>query len=103
MTVGIDLEIREWLGRYLNRDISLHDFQAWFVPVLWNIEQTHNAKAIELAGEVELRLAEYTNDHWTEDELRSKLQPLVSLYETEYIPPAQQADTTYSFHSCLHI
>lgn len=103
MTGGIDLEIRERLGRYLNRDISLHDFQTWFVPVLWNIEQTHNIKAIELAGEVELRLAEYTNDHWTEDELRSKLQPLVSLYETEYIPPAQRTDTTYSFHSCLHI
>jgi hypothetical protein len=103
MTGGIDLEIRERLWRYLNRDISLHDLQAWFVPVLWDIEQTHNPKAIELAGEVELRLAEYTNDDWTEDELRSELQPLVSLYETEYIPPAQQADTTYSFHSCLRI
>jgi len=99
MTGGIDLEIRERLGQYLDRKISLHDFQAWFVPVLWNIEQTHNAKAIELAGEVELQLAEYTNDDWTEDELRSELQPLVSLYGTEYIPPAQRANTTYSFHA----
>jgi hypothetical protein len=103
MTAPIDLEIRDWLGRYLNGDISLHEFEDWFVPVSWRIEQTHNAKAIELAGEVELRLAEYTNDDVTEDELRSELQPLVSLYETEYIPPAQRTDTTYSFHSCLHI
>jgi len=103
MTNAIDLEIRNWLARSLNGDISLHDFEDWFVPVSWDIEQTHNSRANELAGEVELRLAEYTNDDWTEDELRSELQPLVGLYETEYIPPAQQADTTYSFHSCLRI
>jgi hypothetical protein len=102
MTSGIDLEIRDRLARYLNGDISLHDFEEWFVPVSWSVEQTHSAKAIELAAEVELRLAEFSNDHWTEAELRSKLQPLVSMYETEYIPPAQQADTTYSFRSSLH-
>jgi len=78
MISGIDLEIRDWLARYLNGDISLHEFEEWFVPVAWSIEQSRNADAIELAGEVELRLAEFSNGHWTEDDLRSKLEPCVS-------------------------
>jgi hypothetical protein len=102
MTGGIDLEIRERLGRYLSRDISLHDFQSWFVPVLWNIEQTQNAEAIELAGEIELRLAEFSNGDWTEAELRSKLEPLVSMYRTELIPLPQRPDA-YFVRSSLHI
>jgi hypothetical protein len=103
MTGAIDLEIRDWLARYLNGDLSLHQFEDWFVPVAWNIEQTKNPKANELAGEVELRLAEFSNGHWTEAELRSRLEPLVSIYETELVPLAQQADTTYSFQSSLSI
>ena len=103
MTSGIDLEIRDRLARYLNGDVSLHEFEGWFVPVAWSIEQTRNAKAIELAGEVELRLAEFSNRHWTEAELRRKLEPLLSIYETELVPQAQQADTTYSFRSSLNM
>jgi|SRR5208283_3371585 len=103
MISGIDLEIRDRLARYLNGDISLHEFEGWFVPVAWSIEQSQSAEAIELAGEVELRLAEFSNGHWTEAELRSKLEPLVSMYETELIPLAQQAHTTYSFQSSLSI
>lgn len=83
MTVGIDLEIRAALVRYLNSEISLAEFEDWFVPVAWNIEQTGNREAIELAAEIELRLAEFTNGHWSEDELHNKLAPLVGVYETE--------------------
>jgi hypothetical protein len=103
MTGAIDLEIRDRLARYLNREISLDEFEEWFVPVAWSIEQARNPRAIELAGELELRLAEFSNGHWTEAELRSKLEPLVSIYETELVPLARQADSTYSFHSSLSI
>jgi hypothetical protein len=102
MTGGIDLEIRDRLARYLNDDISLHEFEEWFVPVAWSIEQTQNANAIELAGEVELRLAEFSNGDWTEAELRSKFEPLVSMYRTELIPLPQRPDA-YSARSSLHI
>jgi hypothetical protein len=102
MTGAIDLEIRDRLARYLNGDISLHDFEDWFVPVSWDIEQIHNSKANELAGEIELRLAEFSNGDWTEAELRSKLEPLVSIYRTELIPLPQRPDA-YSVQSSLHI
>ncbi len=101
MTGAIDLEIRDRLARYLNGDIPLHDFEDWFVPVSWDIEQIHNSEANELAGEIELRLAEFSNGDWTEAELRSKLEPLVSMYRTELIPLPQRPGA-YSVRSSLH-
>jgi hypothetical protein len=83
MTTGIDLVIRASLVRYLSDDISLAEFEGWFVPVAWGIERTGNRDAIELAGEIELRLAEFSNGHWSEPELRSKLASLSGVYETE--------------------
>lgn len=83
MTIGTDLEIRAALVRFLDREISLAEFEDWFVPVAWNIEKTGNREAIELAAEIELRLAEFTSGHWSEDELRKILAPLVGVYETE--------------------
>ena len=97
------MEIRDRLARYLNGDLALHEFEEWFVPVAWSIEQSRNANAIELAGEIELRLAEFSNGHLSEPELRSKMGALVGIYETELIaePPSERA--AYSFQSSLRI
>lgn len=80
MQSSLDLEIREWLARYLAGEIPLRAFQEWFVPVVWNVEQSGDRAAEELAHETELRLAEFSNGDWTEQELRRKLLPLVECY-----------------------
>jgi len=72
-------KIRDQVRRYLGRDISLNDFQDWFIPAAWSLEETENALAADLANEIELRLAEFTNGHWTEDELRSQLAAAIGL------------------------
>ncbi len=99
MTSGIDLEIRASLVRYLSDDISLAGFEDWFVPVAWGIERTGNQGAIELAGEIELRLAEFSNGHWSEPELRSKLASLAGVYETELSDGVPDASHAYSLRS----
>lgn len=78
MTREIDLEIRDWLGQYLDEAISLRQFEEWFVPVAWGIPRTANQGILGLVGEIELRLAEFSNGHWTEPELRAKLEPLAT-------------------------
>lgn len=82
MWSSLDLTIREWLARYLAGENSLRQFQEWFVPATWRGVFT-SAAALDLAHEVELRLAEYTNGHWTERELRSLLLPLVRAYAVD--------------------
>ena len=80
MTQPLDIQIRGKLADYLAGDISLDELEDWFVPASWNVRQTGTAQAAVLVYEIELRLAEYSNDQWTEDDLRSFLRPLAETY-----------------------
>jgi hypothetical protein len=83
MNPSINYEIRSKLGSYLLEKISLEDFKDWFVPVLWDIEYSNNQDAINMAYEIELRFAEYSDDYWSEDELKQLLRPLFENYIIE--------------------
>ncbi len=93
MNPSIHYEIRDKLGSYLLGEISLEDFKDWFVPVLWNIEYSNNQDAMNIAYEMELRLAEYSNDYWSEDELKALLRPLVENYYIEIGPFARSSSS----------
>ena len=70
--------IRESVARYLRDEISLLDFQTWFVPHAWEILETGTPAAL-VASQLELLLAEFTNGDLTEDELRETLVPYGSV------------------------
>ncbi len=76
----LDLEIHNQLVLYLAREMSLKGFRDWFDSATWDVEQSGNAAARDLAAEIDLRLAEFSNGHWTEDEFRNKVIPLVRVY-----------------------
>lgn len=76
-----NIEIRNWLVRYLAQEISLKEFEDWFVPATWDVEKSKNPFAVQTAQEIDLRLAEFSNGHITEDELKTLLRPLVQQYE----------------------
>jgi hypothetical protein len=80
-----DVEIKLWLDRYLRREIILREFQRWFVPSTWNIDETENRVARDIAAYIDLKLAEFSNRHWTEDELREQLGQILEnqTYEIE--------------------
>jgi len=96
MNSNLDLIIRGELIRYLVGEISLRDFQNWFVSATWNLEETHNSLAQELASEIQLKLAEYTNGHWSEEELRRILRPLVQSYTVAITLGTQALPSTFS-------
>jgi hypothetical protein len=64
------------LERYLQREDSLADFEAWLVPETWDISPQSDRAAHELATAITLRIAEFTNGDWTEDDLREALAEL---------------------------
>jgi len=80
MKSRLDIEIRDRLASYIVGEISLKDFEDWFVPVSWNIIHSGNLSAINLAYEVELWLAEFSDGYWSEDELKEHFKPLVMNY-----------------------
>lgn len=94
MEVRRDLEIRARLAEYLAGQISLDQFQQWFVPATWDIESAGDSAASDVAHEVQLRLAEFSDDHWTEQELHRRLSPLIQSYSVS-ISFGSQVETVH--------
>jgi hypothetical protein len=72
---GKSTEIRRKLRDLVDGRVSVREFQAWFVPATWELNEDGTATE-ELAAEIELRLAEFSNGHRTEDELIAILADL---------------------------
>lgn len=78
----LEQEIREKLNLYLSGQISLTEFRSWFVPRVWALETKDQESTEGIVNQVFLALAEYSNDDWSEDELRALLQPLTKVPST---------------------
>jgi hypothetical protein len=83
MISGLYLKIKQYLADYTEGKISLQTFQKWFIPVTWDIENRKEPETELLVYEIILRLAEYTNKDWTEEELKLKLKSLDNIYNIE--------------------
>ena len=82
----IDTQIRRRLSEYIAGDMTLKKFAAWFAPVVWGIDSAP-AGSQDLAYELELRLAEYSNGDWTEAELRRLFRSVLMTQVVVSNPP----------------
>ena len=71
-------QIRERLFAYLIRDITLNDFEDWLVSQSWNMHLDSDDAAQQLVGAIELRLAEYSDDHLNDTALERELTGLLA-------------------------
>jgi hypothetical protein len=69
----VESQIRQALWKYAERRESLDEFRAWFVPLSWNIEESGELAAIELAHHIDGILAEASSGGWTDEELHEEL------------------------------
>jgi hypothetical protein len=68
---------QRYLATYLTGEISLSQFRDWFDAETWELDMQSDTPLGQVVGEVELRLAEFTNGHRTEDDLRYHLESLL--------------------------
>jgi len=87
MQAFLDLDIRNKVSEFVDGRLSLGSFYDWAAPLVWEGGSLGNPLADDLAGEIGLRLAEYTSGYWTEHELKSLLRPMSS--EIEVRDPGQ--------------
>lgn len=87
MESSLDLEIRKRLSLYLAGEISLQNFEEWFVPASWNVHQSGNQAAINLVYDIELWLAEFSDGIWSEQELKQYLLSLSENYHVDMVKP----------------
>ncbi|HLA10042.1 MAG TPA: hypothetical protein VJ023_05445 [Pyrinomonadaceae bacterium] len=73
-------EIRAELVKYLAGEQSLDQFEDWFVQHSWNMHKDSSLSAQRLSSAIELRLAEHSSGHLSEEELRDQLRPYVVRY-----------------------
>jgi hypothetical protein len=59
--------LRDRLRRYV-------EFDRWFVPATADVDRMDDPETTDLAYEVLLRLAEFSNGDWTETELKDLLR-----------------------------
>ena len=88
MDQQLALEIQNYVARYLSGEISLEDFRSWFDVATWDAFDAATTAAQQLAGQIDLWLAEFSKGHWTESELREKLRPLARNVSTTQVRPA---------------
>lgn len=93
MSTQLELAIHNQLVRYLAGEITLDQFRDWFDPATWDVKPAGTTRLFQLAGEIDLRLAEFTNGHLTESELRAELRPLVETVATGSAGPAPSPKT----------
>lgn len=66
---SFDVALREQLARYVAGEITLAEFRRWFLPQIWDLAEDDQSVS-PITRRVELRLAEFMNGHWSEDDLK---------------------------------
>jgi hypothetical protein len=74
-------EVREELTKFLAHAQTLDALNEWLSRNTWNLHRESSAVK-ELVGAIELRLAEFSNGHWDEKELREHLVALLPKRES---------------------
>jgi hypothetical protein len=80
MATSDTLTLRHALIDYLEERLSLADFVAAHAQAIHQASVGDDAAALDLALDIELRLAEYQNGDWRDDEFRAMLRAMRSTY-----------------------
>lgn len=72
-----EAELRNRVAEFVAGDLSLDDFEDWFAGASWNSHQHASQELQRLVGLVEIYLAEHSNVHRNEQQLRAALRSLL--------------------------
>jgi hypothetical protein len=82
-----DYEIRDRIAAYLLGELTLDEFQHWVIPLAFAASQgdadLREPNALGLLGDLELRLAEYTNGDLDESELQEALRAVLKTHRVD--------------------
>ena len=70
-------ELKELLRRHIAGEINIDSFASGVAPIAWCLNP--GDEGADLAFEVELRLAEFSNGDWTKAELRDLLTGIAAV------------------------
>jgi hypothetical protein len=71
-------EIRQHVSRLVASLESLDLFEDWFVQRSWDIHKSEDIETRQLVYRIELRLAEHSSGHLSEEDLMRELRDLIN-------------------------
>ncbi len=79
MASPLEQAIRERLRRYTSGQITLQEFDLWFVRATADVDRAGSQAEIDMTYEIFLRLAEYDHGVWTIDQLTGMFRSLAEV------------------------
>jgi len=77
MLSSIETQIRDNIRKVADDELSVHDFEQWFVPMSWNIENCGDPSAIAVVHKIDGILSESSSGNWSESDLRDELANVI--------------------------
>ncbi|MBI4507942.1 MAG: hypothetical protein HY691_20640 [Chloroflexi bacterium] len=78
MSDSLHVQIRVELARYLDGEISLEQFEDWFLPATWNVHLAGEDEAANLAYDIDAVLAQASSERWPETRIKAALGRVLS-------------------------
>jgi hypothetical protein len=85
MSSELNPEIQRHVIQYLNGTVSLAEFENWFVPILWDIDD-EDERTRELAGTVHVLISEFSSGGRTLASLRENLAAAIRIPVSDHKP-----------------
>lgn len=93
----LDKQIRLKVQEYLQGDISLEEFDDWFVPKTWDVHLSDNREAEYLTEEIEHLFNEFTSEHTSDYRDESVLRKGLEALFAPAVTLGTQSAATSSF------
>ena len=76
MASELELEIQQHLSRYLDGVLQRLELEDWLIPTLWDLAESDDEAARELAGHIHNLIAETSSGHRSPKSLQVELTRL---------------------------
>lgn len=73
----LDRAIRHQASLYVGGSCSLSQFEDWFLPQVWDVEESDSPDAEDLAKAIMASLSEFSSGLVNEEGLKDQLRPLL--------------------------
>ena len=73
MASELELEIQQHLAAYLDKRSERYELEDWLIPTLWDLAESNDGAARELAGRIENLISEHSRGDRSPESLREEL------------------------------
>ena len=87
MASELELEIQQHLAEYLDGTLQQYELEDWLLPTLWDLAESNDEGARELAGRIETLISEHSRGDRSIKSLREELTRIARPFVVRQLNP----------------